>query len=50
MPSASKGEREDAESPTDPFHDHVWRKIYDDDDRVIEYRCDLCPAVWQLGD
>jgi hypothetical protein len=47
MPTAENRDRKDVtEPPTGPTHDHAWRKIHDDNDRVTEYRCDTCSEVW----
>jgi hypothetical protein len=47
MPTAENGDRQDATGPAiGPIHDHAWHKVYDDNDRLIEYRCDLCSEVW----
>ena len=49
MPTADNGDREHVTGPppTDATtHDHAWRKVYDENDRITEYRCDICLQVW----
>ncbi len=42
----------DAAAPSEPAHDHAWRKVHldtSDPFRIVgEYRCDLCSATWSM--